>query len=75
MIESRLKDRERRNGRVARNLTGHSTGARVSRSLIVELSIPALCARPLNSVVRFLLNGKEQRLESAPLNREWHRTS
>jgi hypothetical protein len=37
-----------------RNLTRHSTGARVGLALIENLSVAALNARPLNSVVRRL---------------------
>jgi hypothetical protein len=36
-------------------LTTHSTGARVSRSFIVNLNLSALCARPVNSGVRRLI--------------------
>ena len=39
---------------VARGLTRHSTGARVSGSLIVELAVAVLNARPVNSGVRQL---------------------
>ena len=34
-------------------ITTHSTEARVSQSLIVKLSVSALCARSVNSGVRF----------------------
>jgi hypothetical protein len=37
---------------VARGLTLHSTGARLSMPFIVKLSVTALCARPVNSSVR-----------------------
>jgi hypothetical protein len=37
MIESGMKDQERKNGHGARNLTTHSTGARVSLAFIVKL--------------------------------------
>ena len=36
---------------VGRSLTTHWTGARVSLAFIVNLSVPALCARPVNSGV------------------------
>jgi hypothetical protein len=52
MIGSKLPGRARQNGRVRRNLTTHSTGARVSISLIVELAVAVLSARPVNSGVR-----------------------
>jgi hypothetical protein len=39
---------------VARGLTHHSTGARVSGFLIVELAVAVLSARPVNSSVRWL---------------------
>jgi hypothetical protein len=51
MIESTSEAQETKSGKVARNLTGHSTGARVSRSLIVELSLAVLNARPVNSAL------------------------
>jgi hypothetical protein len=38
----------------ARNLTTHSTGARISISFIVNSSLAALNARPVNSGVRLL---------------------
>jgi hypothetical protein len=43
---------ERQSGHGGRNLTTHWTGARVSRSFIVELAIAGLNARPVNSGVR-----------------------
>jgi hypothetical protein len=46
----------RRGGMMRYNITTHSTGARVSSPLIVNLSVSVLCARPVNSGVRFLLN-------------------
>jgi hypothetical protein len=52
MRESDVRDRERRTGHAQRNLTRHSTGARVSGSLIVELAVAGLNARPVNSGVR-----------------------
>jgi hypothetical protein len=52
MIQSAAKAQARRSGRVARNLTTHSTGARVSKFLIVELAAARLNARPVNSGVR-----------------------
>jgi hypothetical protein len=55
MIESTSEAQETKSGKVARNLTTHSTGARVSRSLIVELSLAVLNARPVNSGVGRLL--------------------
>src|SRR3982751_2440903 len=51
MIESAMKAQARQNGGVVRNLTTHSTGARVSELLIVELAVAVLCARPVNSGV------------------------
>ena len=54
MIESKATGRETKNGNVGRNLTTHSTGARVSWSFIVDLCVPALNARPVNSGVRLL---------------------
>ena len=45
---------------VAPGLTAHSTGARVSGSLIVELALSALSTRSVNSGVRFLLHGQTQ---------------
>ena len=44
-----------------RRLTTHSTGARVSWSFIVNLAVSGLNARPVNSGVRFLLNGLTQK--------------
>ena len=35
-------------------LTTHSTGARISFHFIVNMSVPTLCARPVNSGVRRL---------------------
>jgi hypothetical protein len=61
MIQSTTKAHGTKNGYDGRNLTTHSTGARVSRSFIVELAVAGLCARPVNSGVRFLLNGQAQR--------------
>ena len=51
MIESALRGWERGNGHGGRNLTRHSTGARVSGSLIVELALSALSTRPVNSAL------------------------
>jgi hypothetical protein len=51
MIESKVRGRARQDGNVARNLTTHSTGARVNLAFIVNLSVPALNARPVNSSV------------------------
>jgi hypothetical protein len=51
MIESMEQTRESRKGHVGRNLTTHSTEARVSWFLTVKLSIPALIARSVNSGV------------------------
>jgi hypothetical protein len=42
----------------------------VSRSLIVECVVAVLCARPVNSSVRFLLNAQARRLRSMVLNLE-----
>ena len=52
MLESALKTNERQNAYGGRNLTTHWTEARVSRSLIVNLSVPTLIARSVNSGVR-----------------------
>jgi hypothetical protein len=52
MVASKGADRAGQNGHVGQNLTTHWTGARVSRSLIVDLCVPALNARPVNSGVR-----------------------
>jgi hypothetical protein len=60
MKQTTMQVQERQNGYVGRNLTRHSTGARVSRSLIVESDVAVLSSRPLNSVVRFLLNDEAQ---------------
>jgi hypothetical protein len=42
-------------------LTTHSTGARVSLSFIENLSVMALCSRPVNSVVRHASRNKRIR--------------
>jgi hypothetical protein len=60
MIESALKANETRNGHGGRNLTTHSTEARVSQSVIEKLSVAVLNARSVNSGVRFLLNAKAE---------------
>src|SRR5215213_6651889 len=52
MIKSTARGQARQDGRIARNLTTHSTGARISRSFIEKLPVPALHARPVNSGVR-----------------------
>jgi hypothetical protein len=52
VIQFTAKAQETKNGDGGRNLTTHWTGARVSRSFIVELAVAALCARPVNSGVR-----------------------
>jgi hypothetical protein len=66
VIQLTVKVRVRRNGYVARNLTTHSTEARVSWPLIVELAIAGLNARSVNSSVRFLLNGQDKELNQLP---------
>ena len=65
MIESKVRDDEWQSGYDGRNLTTHSTGARVSNPFIVKLCIPALCARPVNSGVRPLsvVSRKEVRVQ------------
>ena len=54
MQESMVNAQGRQNGDGGRNLTTHSTGARVSRSVIVESSLAGLSSRPVNSGVRWL---------------------
>jgi hypothetical protein len=68
MIKSTLKAQEAQSGYDVRNLTSHSTGARVSVPFIENLSLAQLNARPVNSGVRFLLNDEAQTIESADLN-------
>jgi hypothetical protein len=51
MVKSTVQSQERQRGHVGQNLTRHSTGARVSRSLIVELAIAGLNPRPVNSAL------------------------
>jgi hypothetical protein len=64
MIESTLKAEESQNGYGARNLTTHSTGARISLDFIVNLPVMALNARPVNSGVRRArLSEKDDRAE------------
>jgi hypothetical protein len=69
MRESKAAGRERRNGQVLRNLTTHWTEARDSWPFIREdRMLGWLCARSVNSGVRFLLNAMAQKFESAILN-------
>jgi len=56
MIQLAVKAQAIKSGYGGRNLTTHSTGARVSMSFIENLCVSALIARPVNSGVRFLLN-------------------
>ena len=70
MIESAVKAQATKRGHGGRNLTTHSTGARVSISLIVKLAVAGLCARPVNSGVRFLLSDEAQNSELAFTNPE-----
>ena len=57
MIESTLKAQETKNSHVERNLTTHSTEARVSLSFIrKDWMLDASNARSVNSGVRFLLS-------------------
>jgi hypothetical protein len=48
-------------------ITTHSTEARVSMSFIVKLSVPALCARPVNSSVMSPLRIDSWLIPAAPL--------
>jgi hypothetical protein len=71
MIESTVKGRERQTGHDGRNLTTHWTEARDSLPFIREdWMLGTLCARSVNSGVRFLLNATAQTLESIVLNLE-----
>ena len=54
MVESTMQGVERQNGNVARNLTTHSTGARVSLSFIENLNYFGGSSRPVNSGVMLL---------------------
>jgi hypothetical protein len=52
MIRSTVNAEAAKRGHVERNLTTHSTGARVSLPFIVNLSVARADARPVNSGVR-----------------------
>ena len=62
MIKLTVRGEAWQNANVGRNLTTHSTGARVSNPLIVELAVAALCARPVNSGVRWLFGSESWKL-------------
>jgi hypothetical protein len=67
MIESNVAGWERQNGYDGRNLTTHSTGARVSLPVIVDLAIAGLNARPVNSGVMSALRIQSKKPPATPL--------
>jgi hypothetical protein len=55
-------------------ITTHSTGARIALLPCARLVSIGGSSRPVNSGVRFLLNGQDQNRESIILNPERHRS-